>query len=72
MAEQLYWFITATSTDGKGTTRHFWGDKKVREGDRITVKDDEPDREWYVVYVGTMSKTKHMLGEQSGWHVGGL
>lgn len=75
MANEIYYFITASSkTDvpGEVTHRHFWGDKKVKIGDIITIKDDEPERQWYVYYVGKMMKTKAMLGDQRGWHVGGL
>ena len=69
MADVLYWFIMAKDGD---TTRHFWGDKHVKVGDRITVKDDEPTRLWDVCYVSSQARTEYMLGEQSGWHVGGL
>ena len=68
-ADTLYWFIIASD---ETTRRYFWGDKRVKVGDRVQVLDDEPDRRWKVEYVSSQAKTYTMLGEQRGWHVGGL
>lgn len=69
MSDTLYYFVTLKHGN---THRHCWVDKKVKVGNVITVKDDEPDKEWRVLYVSTQAKTYTMLGEQRGWHVGGL
>ena len=70
MSTELLYFVSLA--DGS-TWRHCWVNKRVKLGDRITLKNsDEPDRFWEVKYVSTQAKTRTMLGEQSAWHVGGL
>lgn len=61
-----------TLADGT-TTRTCWVDKPVAAGNRITLKNsEEPARLWTVTWVSGTTKTRADLGNQSGWHVGGL
>ena len=70
MVSDLHYNVDLKSAN---THRTCWVDKKVKPGDVITLKDsDEPVRKWEVIWVGDVPRTTHALGNQRGWHVGGL
>lgn len=70
MTDGTQWFVTLA--DG-ATERRCWVDKRVQVGNIITLKDsEEPARQWTVMAVGMFGRSKHDLGNQRGWHVGGL
>jgi hypothetical protein len=70
MLSDLRWFVVLKDGD---TERRCWVDKHVRVGQFITLKDsDEPERLWEVTWASVEWKTKYTLGNQRGWHVGGL
>ena len=70
MATELLYFVTLKHGN---TTRNCWVDKKVAVGNIITLKNsEEPETEWRVMWCSEQAKTSAMLGEQRGWHVGGL
>lgn len=70
MSDDLRYCVTLQ--DGT-TTRTCWVDKRVAAGNRITLKNsEEPERWWTVTWVSAQARTRHELGNQSGWHVGGL
>lgn len=70
MTDKLYYCVTLQA--GK-TTRTCWVDKRVALGNELTLKDsEEPERWWTVTWVSAQARTKFELGNQSGWHVGGL
>ena len=67
---ELNWFVTLKHGS---TVRNCWVDKQVKVGDIITLKNsEEPDCEWRVMWRSEQAKTREVLGQQSGWHVGGL
>jgi hypothetical protein len=43
-----------------------WTGARVRAGDRITLRDDEPGRWWDVTWAGTERRTAGQLNR--GWH----
>jgi hypothetical protein len=62
----VFWAELASGT----ARRSCWVDRKVKAGDRVTLRDsEEPERLWDVLSVGAPKLTSDI---NHGWHVGGL
>lgn len=50
-----------------GTTRlTCWVEARIRPGDQITLRNDEPVRRWDVIWVGDERRTAGQINR--GWH----